>query len=91
MVSTSALRPTKAAGRTTRRPGSGTVDVSAAGTHATSTDGTGSGMPFSSSAPTGTNVWPLERAMRATSSVVRICPPSAFAHSRAASTTGGPK
>ena len=53
---------------------------------------TGSGRPLSSIAPNAVSVTPSRpRAKMRTTSATRIWPPSASAHSRAASTTGVPK
>ena len=48
--------------------------------------------PSASNGPTATNVWVACRpTINRTTSATRICPPSAAAHNRAASTTGSPK
>ncbi len=85
------LRPNIANGdRLPRRGGSGTP-ASTSGSHATAQATTGSGRPLSASGPMGAKVWPPRpRARTRTMSATRICPPSAAAQSRAASTSGMP-
>ena len=69
----------------------GRVVLGSIGDHTTRYVSTGSSNPFSSSAPTGSNTTMLrDRANVRTKAVTRISPPSAFAHNRAASTTGSP-
>ena len=67
------------------------VPVLSLGRHSTRNVTTGSGRPFSSSAPTGVNWWGArDPATRRTISAHRISPPAACAQMRAASTTGVP-
>ncbi len=75
--SSSAARPknpnSPSAAAPTNRPGNGIIPGLAAATHCTSTVGTGSGSPFSSSAPTDTNSCAAWRpTTERSTSVVRI-------------------
>ena len=91
--SRSATRPTKPdSPASRRRGGSGGVPASGARrSHSTLHAVTVSGSPLSSIGPSGLMAGASGAAVRrCTASVTRICPPSAAAHSRAASTAGCP-